>query len=65
MSCTAVDTLNETVAEICESFDAGPFWLVEAAESTVVTSVALVYVGVVNDELVNPCPCTTVVTQSV
>ena len=70
VGCTEVETLDETEAEVFESLDPGVFWVVEGAESTVVTSVALVYVGVVDDELVNPttvrsCPCTTVVTQSV
>ena len=70
VGCTAVDTLNETVAEIGESFGPGVFWVVEGAESTVVTGIALVYVGVVSDELDNPaivrsCLGTTVVTQSV
>ena len=68
--CTEVDILDETEAKICESSAAGPFRVVEGAESTVVTIVTLVYVGVVSDELANPaivrsCPCTTVVTQSV
>ena len=70
VGCTEVDILDETEAEICESSAAGPFRVVEGAESTVVTIVALVYVGVVSDELANPamvrsCLFTTVVTQSV
>ena len=70
VGCTEVDIFDENEAKICESSAAGPFRVVEGAESTVVTIVSLVYVGVVSDELANPamvcsCLCTTVVTQSV